>query len=110
MGITEDVTGGVMNIVAAMTGFPWTNLGSLLNHDICTPGILELRALGIWGGTIEADGVDCPVLVSQGEITLPMKLTLAASLPGGMLNTRADINGTHSNGKDLLCAVVTTSR
>jgi len=108
--ISEDVTGGLMNLNAAMTGFPWTNLGSISNHDICTPATLELRALGIWGGTIDFDGLDCPVLVSQGEINLPIKLTLAANIPGGMVNTRADIDGTASNGKDLLCAAVTTSR
>jgi len=108
--ISEDVNGGTMNLNAAMTGFPWTNLGSITNHNICTPATLELRALGIWGGTIDFDGLACPVLQSQGEINLPIKLTLAASLPGGMLNTRADINGTSSNGKDLLCAAVTTSR
>merc|ERR1719492_691550 len=60
--ISEDVTGGTMNLNAAMTGFPWTNLGSIRNHNICTPATLELRALGIWGGTIDFDGLACPVL------------------------------------------------
>merc|ERR1712151_770550 len=108
--ISEDVNGGSMNLAAAMTGFPWTGLGSISNHNICTPATLELRALGIWGGTIDFDGLACPVLMSQGEIDLPIKLALAASLPGGMVNTRADIIGTASNGKDLPCAAVAISR
>jgi len=107
--ISEDVVGGTMNMDVALTGFPWTNLGSISNHNICEPAQLELRALGIWGGTIDFEGLDCPV-TNSGEITLPIKLLLASALPGGMANTRADINGTASNSKPLLCATVTTSR
>jgi len=108
--ISEDVTGGRLNLAASMTGFPWTGLGSVTNHDICTPKALELRALGIWGGTMVYEGLACPVRASAGSINLPIKLTLASILPGGMANTRTDINGTASNGKPLLCATVTTSR
>jgi len=108
--ISEDVTGGRLNLNAAMTGFPWTGLGSVSNHDICTSTALDLRALGIWGGTMVYEGLDCPVSASVGQINLPIKLTLASILPGGMANTRTDINGTASNGKPLLCATVTTSR
>merc|ERR1719203_702417 len=99
-----------MDMNVYLTGFPWTNLGSISNHNICDPVQLELRTLGIWGGTIDFEGLDCPVSASLGEITLPIKLTLASSLPGGMANTRADIDGTASNSKPLLCATVTTSR
>jgi len=108
--ISEDVSGGRLNLNAAMTGFPWTGLGSVTNHDICFPKELELRALGIWGGTMVYEGLECPVSASLGSINLPIKLTLASILPGGMANTRTDINGTASNGKPLLCASVTTQR
>jgi len=108
--ISEDVTGGRLNLNAAMTGFPWTGLGSVTNHDICFPKALELRALGIWGGTMVYEGLECPVSASVGSINLPIKLTLASILPGGMANTRTAINGTASNGKPLLCATVTTQR
>jgi len=108
--ISEDVMGGTLNMNVQMTGFPWTNLGSVSNQNICAPIVLELRALGIWGGTLEFEGLDCPVSSSAGEITLPIKLTLASALPGGMANVRADMDGTHSDGKPLLCAVTTTSR
>jgi len=105
--ISEDVTGGNLDVSVRLTGFPWTNLGSISNHNICTPFSLELRALGIWGGTIDFEGLACPVLMSQGEINLPIKLTLAepSAIPSG---ARAEFRATAGNGAALLCADVTT--
>jgi len=108
--ISEDVNGGTLNMNIKMTGFPWTQLADLKKHNICQPKKLELYALGIWGGTMEYQGLPCPVRASQGSISLPVKMTLASVLPGGLANVEASLDATASNNKPLLCATVTTTR
>jgi len=104
--VSEDISGGTMNMKVKMTGFPWTTLGQLRNGNICNTLTLELRSLGIYGGKLEWGGIGCPV--RAGRVTVDVKMTLAGGLPTGLLNTRTELDATRSDGKPLLCSRATT--
>jgi len=106
--LSEDVSGGRMNMVIKMTGFPWTTLASVSNHNICQSKSLDLRAVGVNAGRLVWQGLPCQM--RAGGLTVPLSLTLSSSLPANLANVAVNINGTSSNGKPLFCASVTTFR
>jgi len=106
--LSKNVTGGKLNLEAAMTGFPYSGLASVRNHNICQPKTIELRTWYLWCGTIKFRGLDCPV--SSGPVSLDFELTVNSALPAGKAYMQADVSSTASSGEPLLCATITTSR
>merc|ERR1719362_1273097 len=106
--LSKYVRGGKLNLEAAMTGFPYSGLASVRNHNICQPKTIELRTWYLWCGTIKFRGLDCPV--SSGQISLDFELTVNSALPAGRAHMQADVNATASSGEPLLCATIETSR
>jgi len=105
--VSDDISGGTLNMKVQMTGFPWTTLGQLNGGNICNPLTLELRSLGIYGGKIEWGGIACPV--RAGQVTVDLVMTLAPNIPSGLMNVRASLDATRSDGKPLLCSRAVTS-
>jgi len=104
--VSDEISGGNMNMSLFMTRFPWTKLGELKNVNFCNPLTIELSFMGIYGGKLEWGGIDCPV--GTGEMTVDVKLTLA-NIPTRLMNVRAELDGTRSDGKPLFCSRSTIS-
>merc|ERR1719510_2406330 len=105
--VKEDISGGTINMKVKMTGFPWTTLGELRNGNVCGALSLRLSSLGIYGGDLEWEGLNCPV--RAGSVTVGVKMTLKSSIPTGLLNTQTDLDATRSDGRPMLCARARTS-
>jgi len=106
--LSKNVAGGKLNLEAAMTGFPYSSLATVRNHNICQPKTIELRTWYLWCGTIQFRGLDCPV--SSGQTSLDFELTVNSALPAGRAHMQADVSSTASSGEPLLCATIVTSR